>query len=277
MIQRVSPDSGTTVYHYDLDSNRTQKVDAAGAVANYTYDASDRLTALTYPGNAAENVTYTYDQSGFGFGIGRLTTVTDAVGTLSRSYDERGNMLSETRVNGAATLVTAYAYDAARRVISLTYPSGWTIAYTRDSMGRITALTAQPPDGSGSFPILAGAGYQPFGPVNAFAFGNGVAEARTFDQDYRMTSLADNGAGPLQNLAYAYDAANNVSSVADGVTAANSQAFGYDSLERLTSASGAYGSLGYTYDGVGNRLTGGAAGGAAAYTYAPHIEPACLP
>ena len=81
MIQRVSPDSGTTVYRYDLDGNLTQRVDGAGAITNYTYDALDRVNTASYPADAAENVTYTYDQGSFG--IGRLTGVTDAAGTLS--------------------------------------------------------------------------------------------------------------------------------------------------------------------------------------------------
>ena len=227
------------------------------------------MTAATYPGDAAENVTYTYDQTGSGFGIGRLTTLTDAAGTLNRSYDERGNLLRETRLNGAVTLVTAYTYDAANRVASITYPSGWTVAYTRDAMGRPIAVTAQAPDGSAPVPVLTSVGYQPFGPVNALTFGNGVAETRSFDLDYRMTSLADAGASPLQNLTYAYDAANNVSSIADGVTSANSQSFGYDALNRLTSATGGYGSFGYTYDSVGNRLTQSLGGSATTYAYAP--------
>ena len=44
-------------------------------------------------------------------------------------------------------------------------------------------------------------------------------------------------------------------SIGDGIISGNSQALGYDSLNRLTSATGAYGSLGYTFDANGNRLT----------------------
>ena len=39
------------------------------------------------------------------------------------------------------------------------------------------------------------------------------------------------------------------------LTPGNDQAFDYDVLNRLSSATGRYGTLGYTYDGVGNRLT----------------------
>ncbi len=74
MIQRTSPDTGTTVYHYDSDGNLTKKMDALGVVTDYTYDAIDRMLTTTYPAHTSENVAYTYDQTGTGFsnGIGGL-------------------------------------------------------------------------------------------------------------------------------------------------------------------------------------------------------------
>ena len=41
----------------------------------------------------------------------------------------------------------------------------------------------------------------------------------------------------------------------DGIHAVASQSFGYDAADRLTSASGLYGSLSYTYDANGNMTT----------------------
>ena len=55
-------------------------------------------------------------------GLGRLTSLTDALGTLSRSYDERGNITNETRDTKTAPLSTSYTYDAASRISAITYP-----------------------------------------------------------------------------------------------------------------------------------------------------------
>jgi RHS repeat-associated protein len=272
LIQKVSPDSGTSVYRYDAGGNLTQKVDGAGAIQNYSYDALDRVAGVSYPANPAENVTCTYDEAGGGFGIGRLTSLIDAAGTLSRVYDERGNLLSQTRVNSGVTLVTTYTYDAASRVASISYPSGWTVAYTRDAMGRTTGLALQSSDGSTSLPVLTNVAYQPFGPLKALAFGNGITETRSFDLDYRMANLADNGDGALQNLSYSYDAANNVASVTDGVTSTNNQSLGYDSLNRLVNAAGGYGNHVYNYDSAGNRLSENAGGSPATFTYNAHTN-----
>lgn len=268
MIREASPSRGTTVYRYDHDGNLLQKIDARGAISNYTYDALNRMTATVYPADAAENVAYTYDQTAGGFGIGRLTSVKDAVGTLRRTYDERGNVLSESRVRGsgasAVTLLTKYTYDGASRMTSIAYPSGTAVAYIRDSMGRITSVTAEARGAKKPTPVASKIAYQAFGPPNVLTFGNGVAEMRSFDLDYRMTAIADAGKAAIQGLTYAYDAANNVLSIADAVTSGNSQRLGYDVLDRLSSATGGYGTLGYTYDGNGNRLTdtrGGVAAG----------------
>jgi YD repeat-containing protein len=251
LIQQSSPAAGTITYRYDSGGNLTQKIDARGLTSNFTYDALNRVISTTYPANSSENVAYSYDQPGHGFGIGRLTSVADAAGSLSRSYDERGNLLTETRTHGSIALATSYTYDAASRLASITYPSKWSVAYTRDSAGRITAATAQAPGGSPQS-IVSSVAYQPFGPVSALTYGNGIAEKRTFDLDYRLTGIAS---ANVQNLSYGYDAADNLLSAADGISSANNQSLGYDALNRLTSASGAYGSLGYTYDANGNRLT----------------------
>lgn len=86
----------------------------------------DRRLTSTYPGDGAQNVSATYDQSGHGFGIGQLTSLVDAAGTLNRSYDELGNRLSETRQSGSST-ATSYSCDGARRIANISYPSGWLI------------------------------------------------------------------------------------------------------------------------------------------------------
>ena len=268
IIEKISPDSGTTVYNYDADGNQTRKVDATGAVTNYSYDVLDRVTTATYPANVSENVTYAYDQSGRGFGVGRLTTLTDAAGTLQRSYDERGNTLQEARTISGTTLSTAYTYDAVSRIAGITYPSGWTVGYVRDAMGRTTSVTAKAPGGAVQT-VASNIGYKPFGPVNSLTFGNNVVETRAFDGSYRLTSLTSVGTHPLQNLGYGYDAADNVLTNTDGVTPQNSQTFGYDTLNRLTGAMGGYGSLAYTYDSVSNRLTQTQGGILTTYSYVP--------
>jgi RHS repeat-associated protein len=260
VIQESNPNAGTTVYYYDSTGNRIKRVAATGAVTQYAYDALNRVLTMTFPSDSAENVAYTYDESGHGTGIGRLTSVADAAGTLSRSYDQLGNLLTDARTSGTVNLTTTYAYDPANRVASITYPSGAAIVYTRDTMGRVTSVSAQPSGGASTL-VASSIAYKPFGPDAGLHYGSSGQQTRTFDQDYRLTNVTDLGtvrrglARVAENLSYAYYPTNNVQAITDAVTSANSQSFSYDNLQRLSNASGGYGGFGFTYDGDGNQLS----------------------
>lgn len=275
VIQQVSPDSGTTSYSYDLDGNLLQRQAATGAVTQYAYDPLDRVSSTTYPADPTENVAYTYDQARHGFGIGRLTSVSDAAGSLSRSCDERGNVTQETRNIGSVGLGMYYTYDAASRIARITYPSKWQASYSRDNAGRVTAITAKqliakavPPPVT--IPVVSNVTYKPFGPVTGLTFGNNIADSRSFDLDYRLNNLADVGTGNIQNLTYGYDLDDNVKTIMDAVNPGNSQSFGYDVLTRLSAASGGYGNYSWTYNKVNSRLTETLGGVTTNYGYGTH-------
>jgi RHS repeat-associated protein len=251
-IQEASPDSGTAVYYFDPDGNLTKQILAGSLEADMAYDADDRMTGTTYPSDSTLNTTLTYDQTGHGDGIGRLTSATDKVGTLSLTYDERGNVTAESRVaTGITTLNTYYAFDAGNNVSSITYPTGTVVAYGRDSMGRVTGVTAQPPGFGSPSNVATGITYEPFGPVTGLTYGNGITGTYSYDNDYRPTSRVDAGSATIMNLAYTYDADDNVKTITDSVNAANSQSMDYDALDRLsdaTSGTGGYGAWSWTWD-----------------------------
>ena len=135
-------------------------------------------------------------------------------------------------------------------------------------MGRNTAITARPPGGN-TFTVVSAITYLPFGPTRALTYGNSLTETRTYDLDYRLTSIAVNGGGLRLGLTYGYDAANNVKAVTDATNSAMNQATTYDALDRLTGATGGFGAPAYTYDNLGNRLASTVAGAqtVAQYTY----------
>lgn len=273
-IQEVSPDSGTTVYYYDNDGNRIRKIDAAGVVSNSTFDALDRILTTVFPADPTQNIAYTYDETGTPttFGIGRLTGVMDAAGSLTRGYDERGNLLTERRISGAEVLTTSYRYDKASRVASITYPSGAVSSYSRDAAGNVTQMPFMAANSDQTY-SLASIARLPFGPVTYIHYNNGDNAEFVFDQDYRLTRLAyaNDTYVTYLKLAYGYDAANNVTAIKDRINPGHSQAFGYDGLNRLTRARGpgTYGDLSWSYDKNGNVLSSQAGNITYASTYAP--------
>jgi RHS repeat-associated protein len=198
---------------------------------------------------------FTYDQTGHGDGIGRLTSLTDQVGSLSRTYDPRGNIIIDARTITSQLYSNAYTYESAGRLSGITYASSaWIVAYTRDSAGQITAVTTTQP-GHGATSLATSVTHMPFGPLASLTWGNGVTDARTFDLDYRMTSVKDAGTSNIQYLSYGYDADNNVHTVTDNVTPANDQTLTWDVIDRLTGATGSYTTESVVYDSASNRKT----------------------
>jgi len=260
-ISVASPDTGTTVYHYNADGGVSSKTDAASQVTNWTYDAMDRPLTRAYPADSTLNVTYTYDQTGHGKGITHLTSVTDQAGSLSLSYDESGNITTKTRTISATAYTTSYTYYGQRLLHTITYPTGgWIATYAIDAAGQVTGITATQPAHS-AVNLATSITHLPFGPVASFTWGNGVTHATTFDNDYRQTGLTDTGTAALQSLTYGYDSDNNLHTITDALSAANTQTLGYDHMERLLTAvsgTGGYGSLSYTYDNNSNRTSSGA-------------------
>ena len=61
----------------------------------------------------------------------------------------------------------------------MTYPSGRVVTYSRDSLGRITAIT------SGTQTLMSGRSYRG-DMVTGQTMGNGVAETRAYDTDGRL-------------------------------------------------------------------------------------------
>jgi RHS repeat-associated protein len=271
MTGMVSPDTGDTTFDYDLDGNlvardRLGLGEKADVVTDWTYDRLNRVTERSYPGDRAEDVVYSYDRHGAGFGIGRLTGMTDGGGKVAFAYDARGNLLSQARTAGKAVLATLYAYDKASRIVGVTYPSRAVADYRRDAMGRIIGVSLTPPGATDRRPLVSGVAYEPFGPPNALTYGNGIAEKWTFDLDWRPLTLAESGNTP-RTLGYSYDADDNVLKIAD-TTPGGNQSFAYDVLDRLTSAGGFFGSLRNRYDPVGNLLSQTAKGVESTFAYA---------
>jgi len=269
VIQRTSPDTGTDVFWYDANGNLTKKVDARGVETDFTYDTASRVLTKTFPAASAENIGFVYDATAGGNnGIGRLTSVTDQSGSTAFVFDALGRIASDTQVVGGQSYAMSYAYDAAGNLLTEAYPSGRIVNYARDAVGRISAITTQQNSGSAATSIAASASYAPFGPLAGFTFGNGLVASFTFDQDYQLTNIqASNGAATVQNLANGFDPSGNLTSITDSVAPSRSQTLTYDDLNRVATASGAYGAQTYSYDGVGNRLLRTANGSSDSYAY----------
>jgi len=261
VYEEVSPDAGVTRYGYDGAGNLVSKTDARGITVLYTYDGLNRMTRIDYPNDA--DVILTYDTP-CAYGRGRLCQATDQGGTTTYTYDPKGQLTQESKQVQGVGYLTGYGYDPNGNRTSVVYPGGRLVNYPHDSTDRVSWVTTTTAARAES--VARGVLYKPFGGVKAFTYGNGLDRTVGYDLQYRITGLQTAG---VQSLTLVPDPNGNVGSIVDGLAAGNSKTFGYDALDRLETAGGPWGALGWGYDGVGNRLTQTAPEGGSAYTYQP--------
>ena len=243
-----NPDTGLTTYTVDKAGNVESKTDARSKTTDYTYDALNRRLTETHADSSLD-IIYTYDDTANGNkGKGRLTSITDGSGSTAFTYNSRGLVTSVDSTIGTTNYLVSYGYDDSGQVTSITYPSGRVVDYTYDSANRITQVSTT--KDTVTTVLASSISYEPFGPVTALTYGNGLSGSWVYDQDYRITSLST---GTIIDRSYVYDGANNIDSITDGVTPANTQTLDYDYLDRLTDAAGGYGDIDFEYDATGNR------------------------
>lgn len=264
VLTQVSPDTGTTGFTFDPASNFATKLDARGIQATYTHDALSRITQIAYPD---ETVTFTYDICANG--IGRLCSIADNSGTTSYAFDVKGRVTSKTQVVAGLTRTMGYAWNSAGQLATVTTPSGKQVVYTY-SNNRPVSITV---DGVN---VLNSVVYEPFGPNGGWIWGNSTQQApnthtRIFDKDFRTTRVTSDlpaaGAQPYFDRQVGWDIQSRVTSITDWANSALNGAFGYDALDRLTSATQGSSSWGFTYGGVGDRLTSTANAATTNYSY----------
>lgn len=265
LIGTVSPDAGTTIYTYDDRGFLVTETKSTGVTASRTYDVLGRLTSITYP-NSSDNINYYYDGTNASpappNSVGRLSGMKDRTGTAIYSYYPRGKRQCEFRTAFGNGYLTCNAYDLSDNLTDVLYPSGSYLTYLRNSMGQVTSVNVK--IGGVTQTLASSIQYIPFGTWSQMTLPNGITTTRSFDQDYRIASIASTG---VLSRNYSFDNRDNILSIGDGISSQKNQTFGYDALGHLTSAYGAYGSLSYTYNASGDRLTGGSSTTPSTYSY----------
>ncbi len=253
------PDMGNWLYKYDANGNLTTQTDAKGQQIHFRYDALNRRVQKDFDtqktlGNG--DVVYIYDGN-TNNRKGRLQQVTDGSGTTTFFYDITGRVIKTDKVVDGTIYTTQSGYDGLGRVTQLTYPDSSTVTQTYNG-----PQLASVQEGS---TIYASYGsFNALGQPSTLTLGNGVTTTYTYDsQNFRLKTLKTvKGSTTLQDLGYTFDTGGNVTNLTDATH--GNQTFNYDDLDRLTSASGPYPPITYTYDQIGNMLSNSQVG---TYTY----------
>lgn len=178
----------TTKYTYTNFNAVATKTDARGVITTYSYDTMNRLTNIAYNTSGASgvastpSVTMSYDTSQASATNG-LLLATSVGSSYVESYSYNGNnqVASVARTIDTKSYTTSYEYNQISQVTKLTYPSSYYYYLNHDNLGRLQALSQNPPGGNGNIGYLSNVTYNTAGQVTGLTLGNGVVESYGYD------------------------------------------------------------------------------------------------
>ncbi len=245
-VTRTAPDTGTNSYDYDQSGNLVSATDGKGQTTVFSYDALNRPSSQSY--GEGTDILFTYDQ-GSG-AIGHLSGITEREGTVAFTYDTAGRIASETRNIGGESYNIGYNYDPATgELAGMIYPSGLSLTYARDEIGRVTSIQV------GGTPLISSISHLPFGPLRSATLGT-TTLTRDYDQRYNTTRIK----ADTFDYLYTRDAGGRVTAIANyqvpNATTGQSD-YSYNPVNnQLTGVSGPSPKT-CTYDANGNMLSDG--------------------
>jgi RHS repeat-associated protein len=221
---------GDTTITYDSVSRIQTIEDGKAQTREFTYDPMDRVTLIEY--SNGDTIAYDYDANG------NMIERDDSVhGVSIYEYDKLNRRIEDSLPSGD----TDYDYDRASNLISLT-DSGGTVTYRYDTLNRLKDLAEPGGTCSGTPALCTTFGYTNRDQRNRTTYPNGVEQTVEYDSSDKPTRIrAVKGALELTDFTYTYDLTSpsardtklrQTATDKDG----NTIAYGYDFLDRLTSA-----------------------------------------
>ena len=281
LLTSTTPESGAVASYYTTAGGAScagdpalacRTVDARGVTQNFTYDAINRISGVSYTNDPAGTaaVAYHYDPA-----LDRLTSINEGPNSQTFTYDNLGRITLASNVIDSVTYPVQYGYNTAGQLASITYPSGRVVSQNYDVVGRMQSIA-----GGGATYLTVNAYNAAMLPTGV-TYGNQVQGAFGYNDHLQLQSLRYYKTGApsdILNLGYDYTSAaqagNNgqiqavhyyTSPGTEDQT--KSESFTYDAWGRLSqaqtlnlTASGTW-KLDWSFDRLGNRLTQTLTGG----------------
>lgn len=285
LISSTNPESGTTTYAYDGDSNCSSsypgllasQTDPRGIRTCFQYDPLNRVTQKSYSdGTASANFVYSSTNSLIGSYMG--ISLTNTIGRLAYeytgtspsspqtaevfSYDALGRIVNNSQCvtytcSSGNFFPVSYGWDNAGELTSSTNGAGVSFTDAYNQAERLISLVSS----IGNTTLISGLHYNAFGEEVSGALGSGQGESRGYDVRGRLTSM-DLGSS-VYTLSLSYMPNGTIDTADDSVN--GNWTFSYDPQNRLSASScsanstancpdgGASQGFSYSYDRYGNR------------------------
>ena len=273
-------DGSTRAAGFDNFNRQIWAVDERGVAVTNAYDQIDRVVASAYLPFTSENnmptdttsvpsnltpstcnwasiyggfsnqiIRYAYDK------IGNVTNLTDWAGTITNAYDALNrNVCSFTTFSSAPSLFYSLlnGFDLAdnRTAMTLNAPNEtWQTEYSYDSLNRLSTLNNMEAQLDVEY------SYNPNGKLASRTGHSEVVNcAYAYDSEQRLQSITVNNS---KTLTYAYNNAQQISTIDDRLGTAYDYIYTYDNRDQLTSEETdgpSWYNRGYSYDHARNRI-----------------------
>lgn len=240
LISANNPETGTTTFGRDAVGNMTSRqIGSSGVTETYTYDNLDRLESVSYS-DSTPSVTYTYDAND------NLKSLDNGSAVRTYDYDPNDNLIAEDLTVDGRTYAVSYDVNPVDFVTGLTYPSGRQVDLATNAIGWATQAA----------PYVTQVLHHSNGIPSDITYANGTTSTVTLDSRQRIDTLT--ASGPSTTLVdhdYGYDNAGNVTDIFNGLDPSRDRSMGYDGVNRMTSASGSWGTETITYGPADNIRT----------------------
>ena len=198
MATQTAPEGTKSSYDWDVNKGILKSVSVGGRQTAYSYDSVGRLTKVS--GKAQVGGVETQVQVQYGYEKDRLAKITHNGFDYAFTYDGFGNRKS-VKIAGKEAVSHTYG-DRNGQLLKSTYANGWEVAYTYDSMDRVTQVKAV--KGSSSY-VIGQYLYDRQGRVARFIDGQVPGKSCTYGYDLTdrlCEAVFDDGTA----YTYTYDA-----------------------------------------------------------------------
>jgi len=269
LCKTIEPESKATVVDYDsvnqiawtaIGQNLLSLSDcergsvSAAQKSTHSYDAMNRLLAITHPAGTA-SVGYSY------FADGALQTASYGAGvdanTWTYAYNKRRLLESETLSYDSRSFVLDWSYNTRGQMAALTYPGGASVDWNPDARGR-------PRQAVGATSYATVNSRHANGAIASMTNGNGLSLSTT--QNTRQLP-ATRSVGSLMNHTLTYDRNANLQGITDAI-GSETRTLVYDGLNRMTQANAPaiFGNETYVYDAL-DKVRSASFGSTATFTH----------
>lgn len=263
LLQQIDGLNRTNRFEYDALGRRTKETLPGAQAQTFGYDAVGNLTRLTnFNGSVITNQfdvlnRLTNKASINGYQIrfaysptGQRTTMVDASGTNTYTYDLRDRLLTKTTPQGTL----AYVYDLFGNLQSIesSTANGARLTYSYDALNRLTNVVDR--FANNTFYTFDGVGN-----LQTLRYQNNVTNTYAYNALNRLTNItARSAAGTIASFAYRLAPAGNRTNLMENINGTlRTNVWAYDPLYRLTNevitGASPVGGVSYRYDAVGNR------------------------